>query len=377
MSEIVHGGIDYGEFARLGIDPASVIDFSVNGNPHGPSPRVREALQHVDIARYPDRHCLALRQTILDHELRDSSLALDHILCGNGTAELIWAVARAFLAPGTKTAIIGPTFGEYAPACRSVGAAVTELRPDPPALTLDVPTIAALLFEECPSLVWLCNPNNPTGHYRDEADQRQITRACQEIGATLVVDEAYWNFLLHAEPFSMTRCMERGRTPDIIVLRSLTKDYALAGLRLGYLVAPPALVARIAGHLPSWNVSAAAQATGVAALHDQDHLQRTLALLRDEREAFFTGLTDTGLPVAPSQTHFCIVNVGYARAIRQQLLAHGLLVRDCTSFGLPHHIRVSTRPEWPMLIEALKQEIRSAEIEFPLPRGKGDRGLGR
>lgn len=375
MSEIVHGGIDYGEFARLGIDPSSVIDFSVNGNPYGPSPRVREALQHIDIAHYPDRHCLALRQAILDHELPDSGLTLDHILCGNGTAELIWAIARTFLAPGTKTAIIGPTFGEYAPACRSVGAQVAEMCPPLPALTFAASAVTALLHEERPSLVWFCNPNNPTGHYRNEADQWHIMQACQEIGATMVVDEAYWNFLLHTEPFSATVFMERGRTPDIIVLRSLTKDYALAGLRLGYLVAPPPIVTRIAGHLPSWNVSAAAQAAGIAALHDQPHLHRTLTLLRDEREAFFAALRKAGFAVMPSQTHFCIVDVGDARMIRQRLLAHCLLVRDCTSFGLPHHIRVSTRPEWPLLIDALKREARGVAERSPFPKRKGDRGV--
>jgi histidinol-phosphate aminotransferase len=377
MSGIAHGGIDYGEFARLGIDPATVIDFSVNGNPYGPSPYVRDALQHVDIARYPDRHCLALRRAILAGELADSGLTPDHLLCGNGTAELIWAIARALLAPGATAAIIGPTFGEYAPACRSVGARAVEIRPDPPALGLDASEIASQLREECPSLVWLCNPNNPAGQYRDAAEQRQIVRACRGIGATLVVDEAYINFLVHPEAFPATAFIAREHMSDIIVLRSLTKDYALAGLRLGYLVAAPATVERIAGHLPSWNVSAAAQAAGIAALHDQTHLRRTLALLRDERQAFFAGLTEAGFAVAPSWTHFCIINVGDARAVRQRLLARGLLVRDCSSFGLPQYIRVATRLEWPRLLEALKQETQNAADGFPLPRAKGGRPPGR
>src|SRR5436309_3031623 len=91
---IVHGGINYAEFERLGIDPAAVIDFSVNGNPYGPSPRVHEALQAVDVAHYPDRYCLALRRAIREHEL-PKMVGIEQVLCGNGTAELIWAVARA------------------------------------------------------------------------------------------------------------------------------------------------------------------------------------------------------------------------------------------------------------------------------------------
>lgn len=375
MSEIIHGGIDYGECARLGIDPARVIDFSVNGNPYGPSPRVREALRHVDIAHYPDRHCLALRQAILEYDLPDSGLSLDHILCGNGTAELIWAIARAFLAPGATTAIIGPTFGEYYAACRAAGARVLDLRPEPPMLTLGPAAVAARLREERPSLVWICNPNNPTGWYRDEADLRQIAEACREVGATLVVDEAYINFLMDAEPFTATALMERGQAPEIVVLRSLTKDYALAGLRLGYCAAPPGTIARIAGQLPSWNVSAAAQAAGIAALHDQAHLHRTLAMLRDERDAFFAALQAAGFAIVLSQTHFCLIDVGDARAIRQRLLTHGLLARDGTSFGLPQYIRVATRPEWPRLIEALVLANQDSPSRSPFPNGEGEQGV--
>ena len=344
-AEIVHGGINYGEFERLGIDPATVIDFSVNGNPYGPSPAVRDALLHADIAHYPDRHCLHLRRAIREYELFDTDLPLDAILCGNGTAELIWAIARAFLQPGDTAAIIGPTFGEYAAACHAVRA--------------DIIDGGAELFETQPDLVWLCNPNNPTGHYREEADLWQIVQACQTSGATLVVDEAYWHFLSVNAPGSATTLLDREDAPDIIVLRSLTKDYALAGLRLGYLVAKPDTVARIAAQLPSWNVSAPAQAAGIAALADQTHLRQTLAMLADERRDFFAALCGTGLTVVPSDTHFCLVGVGDAPTIRQQLLAKGLLVRDCTSFGLPQYIRVATRPraDWERLIAAL-YEVR-------------------
>ena len=356
---VVHGGIDYTEFERLGIDPGNVIDFSVNSNPYGPSPAVRAALQGIDIAHYPDRHCLALRRAILTHELDDPDCALDTILCGNGAAELIWAIARALLQPGDTAAIIGPTFGEYTAASTAAQAIVTEYRAPQGAsgYVPDGAEIASWLRDQQPALVWLCNPNNPTGYWLDRDSLTEIAGACRQISARLVVDEAYWRFLLPPEPFSAARLIGNAAMPEIIVLRSLTKDFALAGLRLGYLVATPAINRRIAAQLPSWNVSSAAQAAGVAAIEDRAHLARTLAMLATEREAFFAALAASGFAVMPSRTHYCLVDVGDACRTRRQLLADGLVVRDCTSFGLPRAIRVATRPEgdWRRLIRALEE----------------------
>jgi histidinol-phosphate aminotransferase len=359
VNGIAHGGIDYAEFERLGIEPGSVIDFSVNGNPYGPSPAVRVALQGIEIAHYPDRHGLALRRAIRAHELDATDRALDAILCGNGAAELIWAIARALLEPGDNAAIIGPTFGEYAAASAAARATITEYHALQGASGY-VPKhteLVAWLGDQQPTLVWLCNPNNPTGHWLNRDDLTAIAGACRAIGAGLVVDEAYWRFLIPTESFSAVQLIGDAAMPEIIVLRSLTKDFALAGLRLGYLVAAPEITRRIAAQLPSWSVSTVAQAAGVAAIEDRAHLARTLALLRAEREPFFAALEASGFLVVPSRTHFCLVDVEVARSTRQRLLTHGLVVRDCTSFGLPRSIRVATRPEgdWRRLICALRE----------------------
>src|SRR2546423_2058543 len=117
VERAVHGALDYGELERLGLHPEEVLDFSVNANPYGPSPRVREVVARVALDRYPDRECRQLRQTILATDLSRTHLPPQSIACGNGAAELIWAIARAYLKPGLKTAIIGPTFGEYRVAC--------------------------------------------------------------------------------------------------------------------------------------------------------------------------------------------------------------------------------------------------------------------
>ena len=379
----VHGALDYGELERLGLHPWEVLDFSVNANPYGPSPRVREAIANVAIDRYPDRECLELRRAILDYELASTNLPLNSIVCGNGTTELIWAIARAYLKPGLKAAIPGPTFGEYRVASLAAGASVVEFQAQADAyFQPDIGAIAAWIGREQPSLVWLCNPNNPTGIWLDRQQMLELAEACQRTGAMLVVDEAYWRFVFPSEEYSTVELVDatcswvgadevttrHGPLPThlpslhwadlvkvhnralcrVIVLRSLTKDFALAGLRLGYAVAAPDVAELLSAQLPSWNVNGMAQAAGVAALSDRTHLTTTLDNLAVERLAFFDALRHLGLNVIPSRTHFCLIEVGDAHQIRQQLLNRKILVRDCTSFGLPRFIRVATRPrsEW-------------------------------
>lgn len=364
---IVHGALDFAELEALALDPAEIIDFSVNSNPYGPSPLALAALAKVNIERYPDRECLELRRAILDYDIPTADLSLNQVLCGNGTAELIWAVARAFLRPGLKAAIAGPTFGEYRQASLIAGAEIVEFRAQTSELfNLNIPALLSWLEKERPGLLWLCNPNNPTGYLLAESQMRQLAGFCRENRITLVIDEAYQRFSNAAETFSALNLIDEDQ-PGLIVLRSLTKDYGLAGLRLGYAASSARLVTLISSQLPSWNVNTAAQVAGRAALQDQAHLEKTLTALKTERVDFFKALETAGLKIIPSATHFCLVEVGNARSdtrsdareVRRQLLQKKLLVRDCTSFGLPGYIRVSTRlrPDWQILISELKTII--------------------
>ena len=358
----IHGAIDYAEFSRLGLDPAEVLDFSVNANPYGPSPRVYEAIAQVAIERYPDRECLQLRQTILQTELLEDGvgLPLSSIVCGNGASELIWATARAFLHPSAKAAIIGPTFGEYRAASLAAGGSVIESRStEEQNFQLSCDTLRSWLHRETPNLVWLCNPNNPTGTWLSSADILPIAKTCWQIGAVLVIDESYWRFLFPSEPSSALPLLSLQSDGRLLILRSLTKDFALAGLRLGYAFGSKIVVDRLCAQLPAWNVSGVAQAAGSAALTDRLHLKTTLTQLAHERQTFFAALQQIGCTVLPSRTHFCLLRVGDAQQVRQQLLARNLLVRDCTSFGLSQFIRVATRPasEWQQLLQALQEVL--------------------
>ncbi|GAC1357744.1 MAG: histidinol-phosphate transaminase [Ktedonobacteraceae bacterium] len=362
----VHGALDFGELARLKLQPDEILDFSVNSNPYGPSPHVREAISTAVLDRYPDRECLQLRQAILQHELAETNLPLAAIVCGNGTSELIWTVARTFLEPGAKVAIIGPTFGEYRAASQVVGSLVSEIQAQPASdFRHTLSTLLAWLQAEKPRLTWLCNPNNPTGTSLSPHEILLIAETCRAMDTVLVVDESYKHFVWPRETFSAVELLKAapGETvagAPVIILRSLTKDFALAGVRLGYAVASPEVIERLSAQLPAWNVSGLAQAAGIAAVADREHLARTLAMLEQERQAFFVALQQTGRYIVPSRTHFCLVEVGNARLVRQRLLMQRILVRDGTSFGLPQYIRVATRPahEWSRLLALLPEVLQ-------------------
>lgn len=356
----VHGALDYAELARAGLNPDEIIDFSVNSNPYGPSPRVREALSRAVIERYPDRSCLDLRQAILEYELAESGLESSALVCGNGASELIWTIARTYLHAGERSAIIGPTFGEYRTASQAVGAEIVEWRTD--VATNFQPDVAALctwIEQVRPALVWLCNPNNPTGVDVTRRDMLLIAGTCARCNALLIVDESYHHFIVPAATGSALELLRTAYASQILVLRSLTKDFALAALRVGYAVAIPEKIEQLTAQLPAWNVNGLAQVAASVALADREHLTITLARLESERSEFFHALDQLGLQRVASPTQFCLLRVGDGHAVRERLLQRRLLVRDCHSFGLPEYIRLSTRraDEWPQLVAALQEMV--------------------
>ena len=184
-----HGGIDPRELNRLGIAPEELLDFSVNSNPFGPSPQVLKAIRTVDISRYPDRECLELREMLADA----NRVAPKQVLVGNGTAELIWLVVQALLQPGDGVLIVGPTFSEYGRAVMAMGGQIEEIHAGPPRFIAPIEQIVQAISRRQPRLVFLCNPNNPTGQYIPPADIEVIINACGS-QTYLVIDEAYKAF---------------------------------------------------------------------------------------------------------------------------------------------------------------------------------------
>lgn len=354
FDRVAHGAIDHAEFAALGIAPEQVIDFSSNLNPFGPPSGVRAALSALDPAPYPDRSCLRLRMWLG----RLHGCEPDRILVGNGANELISLIARAFADPHATALVVAPTYGEYEHAGRLNQMQIVEVRAQSEeGFRCDITALSAAIRRVNPRLTWLCVPNNPTGVGMEPAAICELARVCADCDGYLVVDRAY-----HA--FQRGLCdlhdpLDEQSSLNLIRLYSLTKSYALAGLRLGYLIAQPSVVAGIGRLQPAWSVNSAAQAAGLAALADTTFLPATFPQVWAASDDLETGLRRLGLDVWRAALPFMLVRCGNGAMVRAHLLRRGCLVRDCASFGLPEWVRVAPRQpgENARLIDAWKEII--------------------
>ena len=365
----IHGTPDYAELDALGLDPSEVVYFSSNINPYGPPPSVVEAVQaeisRSFLARYPDSRSQRLREKIGAYH----GLPPGAVLVGNGTADLIWLLAHAY-GNNRNAAILSPTFSEYADGVimagghpvyfplpgwqriydpsasrRRVGAAGGFGNRFAPAGTTVEQTRKAL-EAAAPWLVFICNPNNPTGEYLTPGELRYLWEGAPD--ALWIVDEAYAEFT--EDPWSAAQWVmsatngRPARGPGWIVLRSMTKDFSLGGLRLGYLLAAPSTIERLQDVQPPWSVNGVAQLAGLVALDELAWREETTARLREETRALQAGLRAYGYAPLPTTVSYFLLPVGNARAMRDRLVAERMFVRDCTSFGLPDHIRIASRP---------------------------------
>jgi histidinol-phosphate aminotransferase len=357
VPRVEHGGPDYAELAALGIRPDALLDFSVNKNPLGASPRALRALDLVDVSVYPDARCLRLRAALATlHDVRD-----DEVLVGNGSVELIWLLSAVYLAAGDTALIFGPTFGEYEAAARRAGSEVVQLdASEADSFRPDLAAMVALIRQRQPRLVFLCNPNNPTGQVLEPDDIAQLIAALGD--GLLIVDEAYIDLADGVESVNTLRRSD----PRLVILRSLTKSHGLAGLRLGYLLADPEIARAVSGAQPPWSVNAFAQAAGLAALGDEEHILEGRRLARSSHVMLVDGLERLGFRCVPTRASFWLVRVGDGRLVRAELLRRGILVRDARSFGLPVYIRVAVRPleECERLLTVLTGLLSSGAVQL-------------
>jgi histidinol-phosphate aminotransferase len=343
-----HGGLNYSELANKGIPPEKVLDFSVSTNPCGPPANIAEAVCGACIDRYPDSDAGQLR-SLLAEKLK---LTPDRILVGSGSTELIRLIATAYLIPGEVVLLPQPTYSEYELVSRIAGAQVMKLPlPEEQDFRLEISEFVQFIRREPPSAIFICNPNNPTGHYLSRADLETVLKTVPQ-DSLLVLDEAYLNFVEKIDD-----SLPLLQYPNLVIVRSMTKDYALAGLRLGYLLAAAPIIEILHRVKPPWNVSAPAQAAGIAALRSEGYLEACKKQILKDKGYLVQELLSLGLSPLPTATHFFLVRVGNAAAVREALFNKGILVRDCASFGLPAYIRLSTRSlaDCARLITALKE----------------------
>lgn len=353
----VHGGIRPAQLRALGLNPADVLDFSASVSPLGPPAGLWEALRHVDLTAYPDPECLELREALARHHKTD----IDRILVGNGSTELIHLMARACIPSGGSAGQcsvlqLTPTYGEYAGACALSGAEIISIEAcREQGFAWDLGLAAETIAERRPALVFLCNPNNPTGVYLGQGEVDCLAKAAQSAGSLLVLDEAYLNFVNGV--WDSLPLLKDSAGSNVVLLRSMTKDYALTGLRLGYCLASPGTIVRLAKLQPDWSVNGLAQAAGLVALADESYLPDARKAVNEARDYLTENLNALGFCVLPSSANFMLVEVGDAARWRDKLMTDGIFVRDCASFGLPDCIRIGIRalPDCQRLVEAVKR----------------------
>jgi len=322
---------------ELGLD--DVVKLASNENPLGPSPKAVQALKGAldQLHIYPDGAFVDLRQALS----RRVGLPPEQIIVGNGSDGIIKLIAEAYLEPGDEIVCAEPTFSQYAFAARLMGARdVTVPLVD---MRHDLQAMADAIGPRTKA-VFVCNPNNPTG----------TTVTAQEFAAFMervprhvlvVVDEAYQEYV---DDPSATWGREWVDHPDrhVLVLRTFSKIYGLAALRVGYALGPAAVVAELKRVQEPFQVNALAQLAARAALDDEAHLERSRQVNRAGKEFFYQRLEALGLPYVPTQANFVLIDVQRdSRQVFQQLLHHGVIVRAGAALGLPTHLRVTIGTE--------------------------------
>ena len=332
MVRFEHGGNTYG-------CPPDLLDCSISLNPMGAPKAVLEGARRavLDCARYPDPACRGLRRAIA----RRDGVEEGQILCGNGASDLIYRLALA--RKPRQALLLAPTFSEYRRALEGVGCQIREhwlaqkagFLPGEELLTAIVPGV---------DLVFLCDPNNPTGRLMDGALLGRVLARCRAVGAFLALDQCFLE-LTGGDPCRLTEEVSGG---GLLLLRALTKSYALAGLRLGYaLCGEEALLGRMEAAGPPWAVSIPAQAAGEIALQQFPRWPAdSFRAIRRGREQLAAGLTALGLWVCPGDGNFLLFQ-GPEDLGRRLLEGEHILVRDCSSYsGLgPGWFRIGVRTE--------------------------------
>lgn len=349
-----HGGINHAELQARGIGPEQVLDFSVCTNPFPPPAGIKKAIRSAAISQYPDSEATELRQCLSDK----LGVSTANLLVGSGTTELIRLIALAYFGKGDTVLVIKPTYGEYEIACRIAGASLLSYRLlAGENFTPDINELVRFTGENRPGVAFICNPNNPTGTYLSYEDVRTILSASRD--TLFVLDEAYVNFI--DRKWLST---DLTKLDNVIILRSMTKDYAIAGLRLGYAVASETIINALRRVCPPWNVNIMAQRAGIAALRDDGYLERSRQKVRKSATYLKKELSRLGFRPLPSVANFFLVKVGDAAKFRATLLKYGILVRDCTSFGLPEYVRLAPRtlPECRKFIDTLEELKKRGQI---------------
>lgn len=331
----------------------NIIKLASNENPLGPSAKALEAIRGAlpGLGLYPDGACFGLTQALARHW----GAAPENVVVGNGSDEIIHYLGLVYLQPGDTLLTGDPSFVRYQSAAvlNQAEFAAVQLKDH----RYDMEAITDRLSDRT-RLVFIANPNNPTGTMVGRAAMERFLDRVPE-NVVVVMDEAYYEYVQDADYPRSWDYVREGR--NVVILRTFSKIYALAGLRVGYALARPEIIRAIHQVREPFNVNSLAQAAAVASLQDPGQVERSRRVNSDGREYLYREFRRLGLPYVESQANFVVVDVGRpCRPVFQGLLQRGVIIRTCDNFGMPTWIRVTvgTPPDNERFIRELEAVLR-------------------
>ncbi len=322
------------EVAReLGLPAAGIIKLASNENPFGPSPLALAAMETAlrQTHLYPDGNAFYLKARLAEKlQVQPANLVL-----GSGSNEILEFVGHALLRPGDEVVVSQYSFAVYAIVTHLFGGRLVTV----PARNYahDLPAMLRAVTPRT-RIVFVANPNNPTGTLAPAREVRQLVEELPP-DVLLVMDEAYLEFL--EDPTDLLPLIRSGARPNLLLARTFSKIYGLAGLRIGYGIAAPELVAALEKIRQPFNVNLLAQAGALAALEDEEHIRRTRANNRAGLRFFEENLPQLGLEFVRSAANFILVKAGDGAAVFQALQKDGIIVRPMQGYQLPEFVRIS------------------------------------
>lgn len=349
-----HGGNIWKVSGETGIPVKDIIDFSSSINPLGMSKKAVSVLKEIYnlFPAYPEQDAFTVREELS----RFHSIPAENILAGNGSTEFIYLIPQVF--KPKRALLVEPAFSEYKNSLLIYGCNVDEFRVSKENdFILDIPKLCMMLKGKY-DILYICNPANPSGSLLSKYDILKIANECRIYGTLLIVDEAFIDFV---EEESVKK--EAAEFDNLIVLRSMTKFFAMAGLRFGYFISSEEIVKRTASFQQPWSVNTAAGVCAVEGLKDKEYILDTKRWFESEHRFLFDGLGSIyGLRLYPSNANYFLVEISAegitSKMICELLLKHGITVRDCSSFGLGDgflRIAVKNRTDNNLLLERLNE----------------------
>jgi len=340
------------ELAReMGLREESIIKLASNENPLGASPKSIAAMQAAlaDTGRYPDGNGFELKAALA----RKYGVAQDRVVLGNGSNDVLEMAARAFLAPGASAVYAQHAFAVYPLATQAAGAEGIEVAARD--FGHDLGAMAAAIRADT-RVVFLANPNNPTGTWLPPDQVHAFLRKLPT-DVLVVLDEAYYEYLEPGQRGDSVRWLDE--FANLVVSRTFSKAYGLAGLRVGYGLARPEVADLMNRVRQPFNVSHIAQVAAVAGLADDEFVRRSFELNRDGMQVLTEGFRRLGLAWIPSHANFVTFKVGDGAGVFQRLLKQGVIVRPLGGYGMPSHLRVTvgTQGENQRFLETLESVL--------------------